>query len=69
MNESVIVHDWTGSSCEKTLKLLVHKVGEFIMKFINPQINEWKIIKPKSRRIHNTNKQHTYTESDEYKIP
>ena len=45
MNERIryTVHDWTGSSCKKTLKLLVHKVGEFIMKFISPQMNKFKM--------------------------
>ena len=58
----------------KGTRLLVHKVDEFIIKFLSPQMNEFemnksKITKSKSRRVHNTDKQHTYIESDRYKIP
>ena len=73
----VKVHKWTNSSHEeikihKGTSLLAHKVDEFIIKFISPQMDEFEmdgpkllsqkvdgLIRAKNEHTH-TNKQHTY---------
>jgi len=70
-------HKWTNSSHEeikihKGTSLLAHKVDEFIIKFISPQMDEFEMDRPKlsSQKVDgfiraknehtHTNKQHTY---------